>query len=132
MPEDREAIRELIHRHAQLTDDAEVEPRVLLYAPDGRFTGPDGSVAEGHAAIRAAFSKTAPSAKGGKHITSNVVVELDGDRATAFTDFAFFRVGTGGLTPFAAGRYHDTFVRTAGGWRYASRVISILTAPAPA
>lgn len=128
---DRDAIRELIAKHAQMSDDAIVEERVALYAPDGVFTGPDGVANTGHDAIRAAFSKTAAGAKGGKHITSNTVVELEGDKATAFTDFAFFRMGTGGLSPFAAGRYRDTFVKTADGWRYASRLITFLAPPAP-
>src|SRR6185436_3482094 len=99
MSEDREAIRDLIHRHAQLGDDAETEARLALYVEDGSFTGPDGVPAQGLAAVRAAFEKNAATAKGGKHITSNILIDVDGDKAKASTDFAVFRHGTGGLTP---------------------------------
>jgi hypothetical protein len=48
-------------------------------------------------------------------------VTLDGDRATTYTPFLFFRDTTGSKELVAAGRYFDTLERTDAGWRLARR-----------
>lgn len=126
---DRAELLELVARHAQLTDDGDWETRVGLYAEDGEFTSLDGVVRRGSDELREAFSATAGRITG-KHITSNTVLTLDGDRASGLTDYAFFMVTGDAIVPGSVGRYQDEFVKGSDGWRFRSRRIVPLTAPA--
>ena len=125
---DRAELIELVARHAQLTDDGDWETRIDLYTEDGEFTSLDGVPRQGRDALREAFSATAGRITG-KHITSNTVLHIDGDRAAGQTDFAFFMVTKDAVVPTAVGRYHDEFVRRPDGWRFQSRRIVPLVAP---
>jgi 3-phenylpropionate/cinnamic acid dioxygenase small subunit len=58
----------------------------------------------------------------GKHLTGVPRIECDGDRARSLSDFVFFRED---LRLYSAGSYVDELVRTAAGWRFASRKIEI-------
>lgn len=124
---DREALMDLLARHAQLTDDGKWETRVELYTEDGEFTSLDGVTRAGRDQLREAFSATAGRLVG-KHITANTVLEVDGDRASGWTDYAFFLVTDQGISVASVGRYHDQFVRGPAGWRFRSRRIEPLTA----
>jgi ketosteroid isomerase-like protein len=128
MSTDQEAIRNLLGKHAQLTDDGEVAQRVKLYVDDGAFQmGTRRS--SGLAEIEAAFAANAANAKGGKHITSNMVIDLSNDEAHVQTDFAFFSTTDKGIVPAATGRYYDTLVKHDGVWLYRERRVVILTPP---
>ena len=126
---DRAELIELVARHAQLTDDGDWETRVGLYTEDGEFTSLDGVLRRGTDELREAVSATA-GRMAGKHITANTVITLDGDRASGLTDYAFFMVTGDAIVPGSVGRYHDQFVRGSDGWRFRSRRIVPLTAPA--
>ena len=119
MSSDHDAIRELLARHAQLTDDGKVDERVALYAEHGAFQMGDKR-SEGHEELRHAF---AASGSGAKHITSNTVIELEGDRATVQTDFVVFKATPEGITALATGRYQDQMIRQDGRWCFAERVL---------
>lgn len=63
---------------------------------------------------------------GWQHMLSLPVVELDGDRATARTDFLAVHRQRDRAGRFdAAGAFHDTLVRTPDGWRIAKRVLEV-------
>ena len=125
---DRESLAELVALHAQLTDDGEWETRVDLYTEDGRFTSLDGILRSGRDELRQAFSSTAGAVRG-KHMTANSVFDIDGDRASGRTDYAFFLVTAGGIVPASVGRYHDEFIRGPEGWRFRSRTIVPMSPP---
>jgi ketosteroid isomerase-like protein len=125
----RAELMELVGRHAQLTDDGDWETRVGLYTEDGEFTSLDGVPRRGGDALREAFSATAGRIAG-KHITSNTVLVVEGDRASGLTDYAFFMVTKDAIVPTSVGRYHDEFVKGSDGWRFRSRRIEALAAPA--
>ena len=60
-----------------------------------------------------------------KHVITNVIVELDGDRASSrcyVTVFQQTRVLP--LQPIASGRYVDSFERAGREWRFADRLIT--------
>lgn len=126
---DEEMVVQLVHRHAQLTDDGDVEARVALYTDDGEVIGIDQVPHRGREAVRAAFQALTSPDRTGKHITSNTIVDVNGDEAVATTDFAFFRVTADGVAPLAIGRYHDSFRRTPEGWRFTRREIQPISAP---
>lgn len=60
-----------------------------------------------------------------KHVTSNPIVEVDeaAGTATCRSYFTVFQAVEGSLTlqPIIAGRYHDTFARVDGQWRFTKR-----------
>jgi len=60
-----------------------------------------------------------------KHVISNVIVELDGDRATSRCYATVFQQTDAlPLQPIASGRYIDRFERVGGEWRFADRLIT--------
>jgi hypothetical protein len=60
-----------------------------------------------------------------KHVVSNVIIELDGDRASSRCYVTVFQqTETLPLQPIAAGRYVDRFERVDGEWRFADRLVT--------
>jgi hypothetical protein len=55
-------------------------------------------------------------------------MEIEGDTASARTDFFFSLPSPDGLKPLAAGRYADAFVKRDGRWLYSRRLITFLGA----
>lgn len=113
----------LIALYANLNDAARWDEVAALYAEDGvmvRPTAPDAPVT-GRAAILAAFQARPPRVT--RHVCSNVVIEVESaDSARGESAMLLF---TGGPAPLV-GSFHDRFVRTAEGWRFAERRGSLL------
>ena len=113
----------LIALYANLNDAARWDEVAALYAEDGvmvRPTAPDAPV-NGRAAILAAFQARPPRVT--RHVCSNVVIEVESaDSARGESAMLLF---TGGPAPLV-GSFHDRFVRTAEGWRFAERRGSLL------
>ena len=110
-------------------DDGDFAGLIDLFAADGVLAYSE-SQARGSDALLAFYeaSQGLPEQRG-KHLTTNAVIDVDGDRATARSDFAFFRFVDGIFTATVGGRYHDEFVRTDGRWRFARRKIRRLSPP---
>lgn len=108
----------LIALYANLNDEARWEEVAALYAEDGlmtRPTAPDAPIV-GRAAILAAFQARPPRKT--RHVCSNVVIDVD-DHASARGTSAMVLFTEGGAP--LAGSFHDRFVLTAEGWRFAER-----------
>jgi ketosteroid isomerase-like protein len=85
---------------------------------------------EGQAQIRKFFERDAEAIADQFHIITNHVIEFDSDDAARGTNYVFSEGHTKSGASFkAAALNEDTYIRTAGGWRIASRVISPLTPP---
>jgi 3-phenylpropionate/cinnamic acid dioxygenase small subunit len=121
---DLEQIRLVLARYCQLCDDGRFEEWAELYTADASFHVMGRSY-EGRAAIRSFIEAGQPPERRGKHVCANPIIELDeaGGRATATTDYIFVGRTAEGLAVTSAGRYHDTFVRDEGIWRFARREI---------
>lgn len=108
----------LVARYANLNDAARWAELANLYAEDGRMsrpTAPDDWIT-GRATILAAF--LARPARTTRHICSNVVIDvIDTDHAIGESAMLLF---TGDGAP-KVGSFHDRFVRTDAGWRFAER-----------
>lgn len=108
----------LIALYANLNDEARWEEVAALYAEDGlmtRPTAPDAPIV-GRAAILAAFQARPPRKT--RHVCSNVVIDVE-DHASACGTSAMVLFTEGGAP--LAGSFHDRFVLTADGWRFAER-----------
>lgn len=139
---DKLAIRELLERYMRYNDDGAADAVAELF-DENAVLQVVGSVVAGREAIRAFFG-------GGKadsprwtepgellkqprsaHISSNPVIEIDGDTATAETDFVVVRRDEGGRAGVAlVGRYRDRLRRLDDGrWVIASRTAVSVARP---
>ncbi len=116
----------LINAYANLNDAADWPAVAALYADDGvmtRPTAPDQPMT-GRAAILAAFEARPPRTT--RHICANIVITVeDADHASGESAMLLF---TSAEAPIV-GSFHDRFVRTSDGWRFAERRGSIVFKP---
>ncbi|MPT48956.1 MAG: nuclear transport factor 2 family protein [Sphingobium sp.] len=121
-PAERQAIEQLCARlialYANLNDAARWADVAALYAENGRMsrpTAPDDWV-EGRPAIQAAFEARPPRTT--RHFCSNVVVDVLNEReAIAESAMLLFTADNASKV----GSFHDRFVLTDAGWRFAER-----------
>ena len=111
--DDDAAIRTLLARYCLALDRDDVDSCLAQFVPDltyrvyGRtYTGQDG--------LRRMLTR----APGGLHLGGNPVVEIDGDTARTEQNALFVDSATGEARGVV---YDDELVRTAAGWRIASR-----------
>lgn len=127
-------VRRTLAEYCHHCDDAEFERLVELFTPDGVFVFLD-DVVTGRPALAAWFAERQSAERRGKHLTTNTVVDIDGDRAVAVSDFVFVIVTRDGVKPTMTGRYHDSLTRVDGLWLFARREATLLAparGPAPA
>lgn len=121
-PDERRAIEadcaRLIALYANRNDAADWPGVAALYAADGvmtRPTAPDAPVV-GQAAILAAFQARPPRKT--RHVCSNVVIDVvSPTEARGESAMVLFQPEGAPL----AGSFHDRFVLTSEGWRFAER-----------
>ncbi len=125
MSSDHEAIRTTLARYCQLCDDGCFDEWGELFTEGSTFHVM-GRVYEGREAIKAFISGAQPPDLRGKHVTANTLIELDGDKATALTDYVFVGRQGEGLGVVSAGRYHDSLVNVGDRWLFEERRIVFL------
>ena len=127
MGDGRREIENLIYAYAERFDSGDLAGVAELFA-DGRIQAAPGVVYEGaeqvHAMYDGAVRLYADGTPRSHHVTTNVTVTVAGDGATA-TARSYYTVfqQTDDLPMQAiiAGRYHDTFHRVDGRWRFDTR-----------
>ena len=122
---DERAITRVLAEYCHLVDDGNVEALLDRFTDEAIFEF-GGRETVGRAALAAYFAATALPEHRGKHITANIVVDVDGDRATAASDFVFLKKTTDGLSPRLTGRYLDDLRRIDGRWRVSRRAVALL------
>jgi hypothetical protein len=114
------------HRH----DSRDADGYAALFATDGRFAGANATHT-GRSAIKTFISelyRNQPANRRTKHLCGNSVIDIDGDGATAITDFvAYERLADGPWQVHTIGQYHDRLVLEEGSWRFAER--RVITGP---
>jgi 3-phenylpropionate/cinnamic acid dioxygenase small subunit len=129
MTDDRAAIEALIYRYAERIDAGDLAGVGALF--DGAVYRSDrGGRYEGAAAVTTILTRLVKLHDDGtprtKHVTTNVVVQIDdaAGTATARSYFTVFQqTAAVPMQAIVAGRYHDAFARGAGGWRFTDRLI---------
>jgi 3-phenylpropionate/cinnamic acid dioxygenase small subunit len=112
-------IRRLLAKYCQLIDDGNFDDWIQLFTDDIEFVVM-GMHKHGHAELRGFIEPSQQADARGKHMISEPWIEVDGDIATATTDFAWVsKQGSIGQS----GRYHDRIVRQPDGWRFERREI---------
>jgi hypothetical protein len=130
--EDWRALNALLMTYAEHVDAGRfAEVAALFEHATYRIVHADGehvSSYRGAAEVRAFCEQTRVHPDGTprtKHVVTNVVIDVDGDTATA-RSYATVLQQTDvlPLQPIASGRYVDRFERVDGRWRFADRLIS--------
>jgi hypothetical protein len=124
--EDKDAIRELLARYCFLLDGFRLTEFAALFTADGEWISRNGK-ATGPEAIERLLRSLVPEPAPGKrrkHFTTNIIIELAGDRATVVSNFLVVRDSETGPVISVAGTYDDTVVKTGGEWKFKSRKLS--------
>jgi hypothetical protein len=124
-----QACRDLVLAVTQHGDHAEAPEAAALFAAGGKLVR-GGREFTGEAELLAAYGDQPPT-QVARHINGGTVITvLDGGNATGVTYYLAYRHETSGDPPelpvplgqpFSVGEWHDRFVRTDAGWRFASR-----------
>ncbi|MBC8364676.1 MAG: nuclear transport factor 2 family protein [Actinobacteria bacterium] len=122
MPHDAptDAIRTTLARYCQYLDDGRFGDWASLFTEDCEFRVM-GRRLVGRDALRGFIEPAQTEDMRGRHLISEPLMEIDGDRARVTTDYAF--VGRD-LAVQSSGRYHDVLVcGDDGEWRFREREI---------
>ena len=126
---DRDVITNLVYRYAELIDLGDFEGVAdLLRHAEVSAEGSDVTY-RGYEAVLGMYTTATRRYEDGtprtKHVTTNLLIELDDEAGTA-VGRSYFSVlqavpGALALQPVISGRYHDRFERPQEGWRFSAR-----------
>ncbi len=139
--EDLEAIRRLLREYGRTLDARNLRGYADLFAVDGEWIGGFGSVKGREAiapfmeknmatplpSVEGAVAAAAPARPGprGVHLMTNEIIEVDGDRATAWSKWTYITRSADNRPSIALeGHYDDQLVREKGQWKFQRRVVT--------
>ena len=116
-------IIELLNRHQIYIDLKDAERYASVYAPDGRYESPFAS-AQGTAELVAMSRKLEASGftKNKRHFNGPMMIDIDGDGATALSYWWVADYAEKQPAVFATGTYRDELRKINGQWKIARRV----------
>lgn len=127
---DERACERLVIDYTHLVDFGNAPAIADLFTKDGVWRTDEFSMDGAHE-IRAGFTRRqGVTRRQSRHVCTNVAITLDGDTATGVCYLVNYRhdsetgvaeLPAPGDVPKYVGEYHDTFVRTADGWRFKDR-----------
>lgn len=115
------ALRRLVAEYCHGADKRDLARFLAVWTPDARWVLGDDVEMRGHDAIRAVVERQWLAYRSYHHLTSNLVVEIDGDRATGECDVAVTVQLRSGRWIRGGGTYRDEFERRDGTWLIARR-----------
>jgi ketosteroid isomerase-like protein len=121
---DLEAIRDLARRYAHYVWQNDLEALADLFAEDGSMDPGTRPPIVGRAALLSGFREMLTAGSTFLPFIQQHVVDLDGDDATG-TCYIDLRAQVNGESMIGAGWYDDRYVRTAAGWRFQTRKITL-------
>jgi uncharacterized protein (TIGR02246 family) len=123
--EDKDAIREVLGTYCFHLDSADFDAMAALFTEDGTWHTDFGK-GTGRAGIaehaRSLRKGDAPRPRG-VHLTTNIVIELNGDRATVRSNWIVAQNTDAGPKIGSAGGYADDMVKRDGRWLFQYRKI---------
>jgi 3-phenylpropionate/cinnamic acid dioxygenase small subunit len=118
--EAKDAIREVLHRYCFCMDEGRFDELAALFAADGEWIAPYRT-ATGPADIAAWLRQSVPPQPRRMHYVMNSIIDCEGARATARSNYLVMVEGTDGPLPSVCGTYDDVLVKQADGWRFQRR-----------
>jgi 3-phenylpropionate/cinnamic acid dioxygenase small subunit len=120
---DKDAIRELLARYCFHLDNDQFEEMAELFTSDGVWETAFGT-GTGRAGIVAQARSIATGTRPRRvHLTTNIVISLHGDTATARSNWTLVANSPTGPTIGSGGGYEDRLVKRGGQWFFAHRTI---------
>jgi uncharacterized protein (TIGR02246 family) len=125
--DDRMAIEQLLMEYGRAVDNRDFATFAALFADDGEWKGAQGSY-HGPKQIRESMEKIFTAAAGdipkgsNFHLLTNVIINLQGDHATASSKFVFYKMNGGKPEAAVAGRYEDRLIRVGREWKFQQRL----------
>jgi uncharacterized protein (TIGR02246 family) len=124
--EDQQAIQRLLLDYGRTLDARDFAAYAALFAADGQWKGALGTYKgprEIQAAMEKIFTDAAADIPKGRnfHVMSNFFIDVQGDRATARSNFIFYKLDGSKPVAEVAGRYEDVLVRVGGAWKFLQR-----------
>jgi hypothetical protein len=121
---DRLAIEDLVNLYCHNADYNPPESMRDIFIPGAVWEVPAMDLrCEGIDAIVAFFTQSRAGFGSARHVISNLIVQGDGDHATASCYLQVIKVDEEPKQIVSFGRYQDELVRTAEGWRLRHRLI---------
>ena len=124
--EDRFGINDLFVRYTCALDAGDADTVIDCFAEDGTLVSPAVGEHTGRAAITAFAHRFARFQAGGsqlRHVLSNLMMTVDGDRAHATCYLTVFLTKDGKGSLMAPGRYDCELRKIDGQWRFQRRVV---------
>lgn len=124
--DDRMAIEKLLMEYGRAVDNRDFAAFAALFTEDGEWKGAQGSYRgpkEIQASMEKIFTAAAADIPKGKnfHLLTNVIIDLQGDHATASSKFIFYKMNGAKPEAEVAGRYEDQLVRVGKAWKFKQR-----------
>ena len=126
--EDREEIRALHARYCWTIDSGRYDEWVDCFTEDGVFDSPRFGKHSGRDGLKrfAALYKESLGGAQVLHVVANPAFELDGASGTGTAHLLYYHCKDGRVQQSTVGYYTDKLRKTPGGWRFASRQVTIL------
>ncbi|HET6237911.1 MAG TPA: nuclear transport factor 2 family protein [Acetobacteraceae bacterium] len=124
--EDRLGISDLFTRYTCALDAGHVDTIVDCFTEDGALVSPTVGAHRGRSAIRAFAERFARFQANGaqlRHVISNLMMQVDGDRAHATCYLTVFLTRDGKSRLLAPGQYECELRRNDNVWRFQNRVV---------
>jgi uncharacterized protein (TIGR02246 family) len=118
--QDKDAIREVLHRYCFCMDEGRFTELATLFAEDGEWIAPYRT-ARGREEIAEWLQQSVPAQPRRMHYVMNSIIACDGACATARSNYLVMVEGTDGPLPSVCGTYADVLVKQAEGWRFQRR-----------
>ena len=122
---EKNAIRELLATYCFHLDNYRFAEMAALFTADGTWDTAfgKGTTRAGIVAQAESIGKTDAVRVPRVHLTTNIVVVLNGDSATVESNWTVIQNSAGGPKIGSAGRYSDRVVKQDGSWLFAYRKI---------
>ena len=123
--EDAEAVRELCIAYGRTLDAKDFAGYASLFAEDGEWCGFE--TIKGRDNILRFMTETfdTPDAKPCVHLMTNFRIAVTADTATSWCRWTLIEDHGAGPVLVYSGHYDDEVVRTAQGWRFARRTVTV-------
>ena len=129
--DDIEAIRRLTYEYAIAVDTMQLDAVIDLFMPDAQWDpGPGGPpFMHNRDEIREFYKELFEASNNLYHLTSNHIINVNGDTATGTAYYIASGVTSNGDSFGAHGYYSDNYARTSDGWKFQRRQATYLLDP---
>jgi uncharacterized protein (TIGR02246 family) len=117
--EEKDAIREVLAEYCFQLDDGRFDEMAALFTEDGTWETAFGKATGRQAIAELARSLRKPAAEPrprSVHLVTNIVIALDGDRATVRSNWMVMQNGAEGPRIGSGGAYYDEMVKENARW----------------